>query len=215
MKAKEPSSLHRLAAPAHNLNGARNQLSRLRRRRRRYLFNPLGRPPKENLSLQFMIKGNERTNERQITARRKVKVEGGTTNEDRTSVLKRTNKLVRPTTTNCLPLTHSLTRTLIQSHALHFRRHRVTAIIRSQKKKKNNLPGGQASDRDRQPRGAATTTTTPRRRGKIRLRRRWAAAGRRPSSTAAVGLSLMRVSRLQNYLKNTVYRHLSRCMMHL
>ena len=113
----------------------------------------------------------------------------------------------------------SLTRTLIQavsqSHALHFRRHRVTAIIRSQKKKKNNLPGGQASDRDRQPRGAATTTTTPRRRGKIRLRRRWAAAGRRPSSTAAVGLSLMRVSRLQNYLKNTVYRHLSRCMMHL
>ena len=77
MKAKEPSSLHRLAAPAHNLNGARNQLSRLRRRRRRYLFNPLGRPPKENLSLQFMIKGNERPNGRTADNGEKES-EGGT-----------------------------------------------------------------------------------------------------------------------------------------
>ena len=38
---KERVQLPSLAALAHNLNGARNQLSRLRRRRRRYLFNPL------------------------------------------------------------------------------------------------------------------------------------------------------------------------------
>ena len=59
-----------LAALAHNLNGARNQLGRLTPASSgggaatcstRWAALTPSLPPKENLSLQFMIKGNERS----------------------------------------------------------------------------------------------------------------------------------------------------------
>ena len=53
---KERVQLPSLAALAHNLNGARNQLSRLRQRHQRRLpVQPVvvGPPPNENLSLQY------------------------------------------------------------------------------------------------------------------------------------------------------------------
>ena len=149
--------------------------------------------PKENLSLQFLIKGNETSNGREITRSGKVEKKRGS----HCTWLRFENRQISSSVEFAC---HLLTmrwagRPARRSHALHFRRHRVTAIIRSQRRRRRRITSRAARRRPtagRSGSGAAATTwenTTP-------------AASRRLELLLLLQGSPMRVSRHRNYLTN-------------